>query len=183
MQTGIKKKEPKKAGLWALFAGPFGFYFIGWRFAVAGTAVFGGAVVLAVLLFGAPLWLIIANLPVLGFVGYRTCAKLNHLAESGQARNALLSKTMPVAFFAMTSALPIVAAFSGGMMGLSTALIQLRGGHFGDTLFILGLVTPVVMAASFVVGSLVAAALDLWILRVAPTAARHIFPPVISFGG
>ena len=51
-------------------------------------------------------------------------------------------------------------------MGVSTALIQLKGGHFGDTLFILGVVTPVVAVASFVVGALVAAALDLWILKV-----------------
>ena len=182
MRTPAKRKEPKKAGLWGLFAGPFGFYFIGWRFAVAGIAVFGGVVILAMLLFDVPLWLIVANLPVMGWVGYRTCARLNHLVATDQSRNILMAKTMPVAVFAMTSALPVVAAYSGGLMGVSTGLLQLLAGDFGESLFILGVVTPVVVVASFVLGALVAAALDLWILRVAPDAARHIFPPFISFG-
>ena len=82
----------------------------------------------------------------------------------------------------MTSSLPLLAGVNSAVMGVTTAVPQFMNGAFGSGLFTLLLVTPVFVVANFVLGVLVAAGIDQGVLRVAPTAPRHIFPPAISVG-
>ena len=64
MQTDSKRKDAIRAGIWGLVAGPFGFLYIGWRYAVAGIVVFGVLFGVSTSLLSLPSWLILANLPV-----------------------------------------------------------------------------------------------------------------------
>ena len=82
----------------------------------------------------------------------------------------------------MTSALPLLAAVNAGVMGVTTAFSRLMGGDVGGALFMALLVTPLLAVVNFVLGALIAAGIDHGVLRVAPAAPRHIFPPAISVG-
>ena len=182
MQADSKKKDPKVAGVLALVAGPLGFLYVGWRYALAATAVFVSVIGVSAFLLPIPSWLIYVNLPVLAFLAYRTCETLNGLVDKEQHRSALASNTLPVAVFAMTSALPLLAAVNAGVMGVTTAFSRLMGGDVGGALFMALLVTPLLAVVNFVLGALIAAGIDHGVLRVAPAAPRHIFPPAISVG-
>ena len=72
MQADSKKKDPKVAGVLALVAGPLGFLYVGWRYALAATAVFVSVIGVSAFLLPIPSWLIYVNLPVLAFLAYRT---------------------------------------------------------------------------------------------------------------
>ena len=182
MSADSKKKDPKVAGALALVAGPLGFLYVGWRYALAGTVVFVSVIGLSAFLLPVPSWLVYVNLPVFAFLAYRTCETLNGLVDQGQHRSALASNTLPVAVFAMTSALPLLAAVNAGVMGVATAISQFMGGNFGGALFMALLVTPLFVVVNFVLGAVVAAGIDHGVLRVAPAAPRHIFPPAIDIG-
>ena len=182
MSADSKIKDPKVAGYWALATGPLGFLYIGWRYALAGTVVFVSVIGVSMFLLPIPSWLIVVNFPVFGLQAYRTCETLNGFVDQGQQRSILASRTLPVAVFAMTSALPLLAAVNAGVMGVVTAISQLMGGHVGGALIMALLVTPIFVAVNFVVGALVAAGIDHGVLRVAPAAPRHIFPPAINVG-
>jgi hypothetical protein len=182
MQTDSKRKDPKTAGRLGLVAGPFGFLYIGWRYAVAGIVVFGVLFGVSTSLLNLPSWLILANLPVFGVLAYRTCTALNRLVDSGRHRSARASESLPVAVFAMTRELPLVAAVSAGALGVTNAFSQFSGGHLGGALFTTVLVIPIFMVASFLVGAMVAAGIDYGVLRADPAASRHIFPPWIGLG-
>ena len=183
MQADSKRKDPKVAGVLALVAGPLGFLYVGWRYAVAAIVVFVSVIGVSAFLLPIPSWLIYVNLPVLAFLAYRTCETLNDFVDKGQHRSVLQYDTLPVAIFAMTSALPLLAAVNAGAMGVTTAFSRFAGGDIGAALFMVSLVTPLLVVVNFVLGALIAAGIDHGVLRVAPAAPRHIFPPVISVGG
>ena len=179
MQTDSGKKDPKRAGYLGLVAGPFGFLYLGWRYALAGIVVFGVVFGVSVLLLNLPVWLIFANLPVFAFLANQTCQTLNRLVDSGRNRSAWASETLPVAVFAMTRMLPLNAAVTAGALAVTNAFSQFSSGHLGGALFTIVLVTPIFMAASFLVGAMLAAGIDYGVLRWDPNAAKHIFPPLL----
>ncbi len=182
MAADHKQKDPTVAGVLALVTGPLGFLYLGWRYALAASVVFAGVILVVAFLLPVPSWLVYINLPVLALIAYRICEKLNSLVEEGQERGALASNTLPVAVFAMTSSLPLVAGINSGVMGVTTAASQLMGGDLGSGLIMLLLVTPIFVVVNFVLGVAIAAGIDHGVLRVAPAAPRHIFPPAITVG-
>ncbi|MCH7890311.1 MAG: hypothetical protein IH921_02290 [Gemmatimonadetes bacterium] len=82
----------------------------------------------------------------------------------------------------MTSSLPLLAGVNAAVMGASTAVSQYAGGAFGGALFTLLLITPIFVVVNFILGVAIAAGIDHGVLRMAPAAPRHIFPPAISVG-
>lgn len=175
-------KNPRVAGVLALVGGPLGFLYVGWWYAVAAIGVFAGVILIVAFVLPVPSWQVYVNLPVFAFIAYRICEKLNSLVDEGQHRGAVASKTLPVAVFAMTSSLPLLAGVNAAVMGATTAFLRYAGGHAGGALFMLLVVTPLFIAVNFVLGVLVAAGIDHYVLRVAPAAPRHIFPPAITVG-
>ncbi len=182
MSADHKQKNPTTAGVLALVAGPLGFLYLGWHYAVAATAVFAGVILVVAFVLPVPTWLVFVNLPVFAFIASRICEKLNSLVDDGQHRGALASRTLPVAVFAMTSSLPLLAGVNAAVMGASTAVSQYTGGAFGGALFTLLLITPIFVVVNFILGVAIAAGIDHGVLRMAPAAPRHIFPPAISVG-
>jgi len=182
MQADHKQKDPTVAGALALVTGPLGFLYLGWRYALAASVVFAGVILVVGFLLPVPSWLVYVNLPVFALIAYRICEKLNSLVDEGQHRGALASNTLPVAVFAMTSSLPLLAGVNSAVMGLTTAASQLIGGDLGSGLIMLLLVTPIFVVVNFVLGVAIAAGIDHAVLRVAPAAPRHIFPPAITVG-
>jgi len=148
---------------------------------LAAIVVFPSVMLVVAFLLPVPSWLMFVNLPVLAVIAYRICEKLNNLVDEGQHRGAVASKTLPVAVFAMTSSLPLFAAVNAAVTGITTASL-LMGGVFGSGLITLLLVTPIFVVVNFVLGVAVAAGIDHAVLRVAPAAPRHVFPPAISVG-
>ena len=171
MQANPKTKNPRVAGGLALVTGPLGFLYIGWRYALAATVVFL-SIIMVFALLPVPFWLKYVNLPLFAFMAHRICQKLNRLVDRELHRDALASNTLPVAVFAMTSMLPLLAGVHSAFMG----------GDVGRGLFMLLLVTPIFVAVNFVGFALIATLIDRVVLRSDPAAARHIFPPAITLG-
>ena len=175
-------KDPKVAGALALVGGPLGFLYVGWPFALAATVVFLGFILFFSFLLLVPSWFNFVNLPAFAFMAYKICEKLNGLADRGQHRGALLSNTLPVAVFAMTSMLPLLAGFDTAVLGIATAITQLMRGDVGGGLLMLLLVTPLFVALSFVFFVVIATGIDRVVTRLVPAAPRYIFPPLIALG-
>ena len=182
MGAVLNKKDPRVAGALALVAGPLGFLYVGWRYAVAATVVFVSVIGVSVFLLPIPPWLMYVNLPVFAFLAYRTCETINGFTDQAQYRSAVASNTLPVAVFAMTSALPLLASVNAGVMVITTAFSRFTGGDLGGALVMALLVTPLFVLVNFVLGAIVAAGIDHGVLRLAPAAPRHIFPPAIKVG-
>ena len=182
MQANPKKKNPRVAGGLALVGGPLGFLYIGWRYALAATVVFLSIIMVFAFLLPVPSWLKYVNLPVFAFIAHRICQKLNRLVDRGLHTDTLESNTLPVAVFAMTSMLPLLAGVHSAVMGVTTAVSPFMGGDVGRGLFMLLLVTPIFVAVNFVGFALIAALIDRVVLRSDPGAARHIFPPAMALG-
>jgi hypothetical protein len=182
MQADAKEKNPAVAGVLALVAGPLGFLYIGWRYALAATVVFlSFLLVFAILLF-APPWFKYVNLPAFAFMAYRICERLNGLVDRGQHRAALEADTWPVAVFAMTSMLPRLAAFDSAVFGVATAIPRLINGDIGGSLLMLLLVTPLFVVVNFVFFVVIATGIDRVVMNSVPAAPRYIFPPAIALG-
>ena len=181
MQANPKTKNPRVAGGLALVTGPIGFLYIGWRYALAATVVFL-SIIMVFALLPVPFWLKYVNLPLFAFMAHRICQKLNRLVDRELHRDALASNTLPVAVFAMTSMLPLLAGVHSAVMGVTTAVSPFMGGDVGRGLFMLSLVTPIFVAVNFVGFALIATLIDRVVLRSDPAAARHIFPPAITLG-
>ncbi len=175
-------KNPTTAGLLALLGGPLGFLYVGWRYGVTATGLFAGVIFVVAFLLPVPSWLVFVNLPVFGLIAYRVCEKLNGLIDEGLHRGAAQCQTWPVATFAMTSSLPLLAAANAAAMGVVTTFSQFMGGSVGSALITLLVVTPLFAVVNFVLGVVIAAGIDRWVSSKAPAAPRHIFPPAIAVG-
>ncbi len=182
MDDDTKRKDPRVAGALALVGGPIGFLYLGWRYALAATVLFLALLMAFAFLLFAPPWLKYVNLPAFAFMAYTICERLNDLLERGQHRAVLEAKSLPVAVFALTSMLPLLAAFDSAVFGVATALPQLMRGDIGGGLMLLLVVTPLLALASFVGFVLIASLIDRGVMRWAPAAPRFIFPPVVSLG-
>jgi hypothetical protein len=179
MQADSRRKNPTVAGALALVGGPLGFLYVGWRYAVAATVLFLSSILVFTFLVVPP-WFKYVNLPVFSFMAYRICEKLNGFVDEGQHRSVLLSGTLPVAVFAMTSMLPLLAAFDSAVFGVAIAVPQLVRGDVGGGLLMLLVVTPLLAALSFVFSAVLATGIDRVVLTKVPGAPRYIFPPVIA---
>ena len=182
MQAHPKNKNPAVAGALALVGGPIGFLYVGWRYSLTAAVVFVGLIFVFAFLLPVPSWLIYVTLPVFAFMAHRTCVRLNALADQGQDRGARASNTLPVAIFAMTSMLPLLAGVLSGVMGVATAVPALMGGDVSGGLFMLLLVTPIFVLVNFVGFVLVATLINRAVVKFAPGAPTHVFPPVLALG-
>ncbi len=177
-----KKKNPRTAGALALVAGPVGFLYVGWRYALAATVVFLSLIVVFTYLLPVPSWLKYVNLPVFAYMAHRICATHNRIAVGGPNRETLASRTLPVAVFSMTSMLPLLAGANAAVMGLTAAFSPFLDGEVGRGLFMLLLVTPLLILVTFVGFVLIATLIDRAVLKWDPGAPRYIFPPVMTVG-
>ena len=129
-----------------------------------------------------PPWFKFVNLPAFAFMAYKICEKLNGLADRGQHRGALLSNTWPVAVFAMTSMLPLLAGFDTAVLGIATAIPQLMRGDVVGGLLMLLLVTPLFVALSLAFFVLIATGIDRVVTKLVPAAPRYVFPLLVNLG-
>ena len=147
MDDDSKRKDPRVAGALALVGGPIGFLYLGSRYALAATFLFLTLLLIFAFLVFAPPWLKYVNLPAFAYMAYTICERLNDLLERGQHRAVIEARTLPVAVFAMTSLLPLLAAFDSAVFGVATALPQLLRGDLGGGLMLLLVVTPLLALA------------------------------------
>ena len=79
----MRKKSPTLAALLGFIFGPFGFLYIGWRYAVLALLVFSiFGVVLFVVDFPIPTWMKYVILLVSAWKGYTICLVRNQLIDS-----------------------------------------------------------------------------------------------------
>ena len=182
MQADSNKKNPVVAGALALVGGPLGFLYVGWPYALAATGVFLGLIAIFAFLFFVPPWLKFVNLPFFAFMAYAICDRLNGLAEQGQHRGAAVSQTLPVAVFAMSSMLPLLAAFDSAVYGVAIAVPRLMEGDVGGGLLMLLLVTPLFAVLNFAFFVVIATGIDRVVLNLAPAAPTYIFRSAITVG-
>jgi hypothetical protein len=182
MQADSNTKNPAVAGALALVGGPLGFLYVGWRYALAAAVVFLSFIFVFTFLLPVPSWFKYVNLPVFAFMAYRICDKLNGLADRGQHRGALASHTLPVAVFAMTSMLPLLAGFDSAVLGVVTAIPQFLEGDLSSGLLMLLLVTPLFVVLNFVLFLLIGTGIDRAVIKIVPAAPRYIFRPAINLG-
>jgi len=182
MQVDAKLKNARMAAGLALATGPLGFLYIGWRYALTAAAVFLSLLLVLSYLLLVPTWFKFVNLPAFAFIAYRTCAMLNELVEEEHHRGMADSQTWPAAIFAMTSMLPLLAAFNSAILGATTAVPQFIRGDFGSGLFMLFAVTPLFAIANFVGFFLIATLIDRMVTTRVRAAPTYIFPPAVALG-
>ena len=173
------KKNPAVAGALALVGGPLGFLYVSWRYALAATVLFLGSVLVFTFLVVPP-WLKYVNLPAFSYMAYRICERLNDVEDGRQSSGERRSDTLPVAVFAMTSMLPLLAGFDAAVSGVAVSLKKNVRGDIGGALWMLFLVTPLLVAVSFVFSVVLATGINRVVVTKVPRAPRYIFPPVIA---
>jgi hypothetical protein len=149
---------------------------------LASGVVFLGFILFFSTLLVVPFWFKYVNLPVFALIAYKTCEKLGGLAGQGQHRGASASNTWPVAVFAMTSMLPLLAGFDTAVLGAATAIPQFMRGDVSGGLVMLLLVTPLFVVLNFAFFVVIATGIDRVVVRMVPAAPTYIFPPAITLG-
>ena len=79
-----------------------------------------------------------------------------------------MSQTLPVAVFAMSSMLPLLAAFDSAVYGVAIAVPRLMEGDVGGGLLMLLLVTPLFAVLNFAFFVVIATGIDRVVLNLAP---------------
>jgi hypothetical protein len=169
------RKNPAVAAGLALIAGPVGFLYIGWRYAIAATVVFVAFVAIFDVLLFVPSWLKYINVAVLAYMAVEVCEIWSRVLDASHP-NALALNTFPVAIFSMTSLLPILAAADTAVVGLYFAAEAFAHGELGRALLIAIVATPFLATVHLLGFSIVAGLLDRLVLAMVPTATTNIFP-------
>ncbi len=178
-QAFPKKKHPAIAAILALVLGPLGYFYIGWRYALTAAIVFVIFVVIFSFLLFVPPWLKYVNLPVLAFMAVGICQIHNTIIDA-EHPDAFAFHTIPVAVFAMTTLLPVLAAVDTAAIGIFIAVQRMIDDETGKGLLILFLATPFLTLVHLFAFSLIASGIDWLVLHFAPNAPTNIFPS--SFG-
>lgn len=141
----MQKKSPTLAALLGFIFGPFGFLYIGWRYAVSALLVFLiFGVVLAVLDFPIPTWMKYVILLVSAWKGYTICSVRNQLIDS-EDKNIGVLNSFPFAAMAMSDLLVGIAIFYAAAIGLYAATVMFFDGSVIKAGLMLVVGTPVLV--------------------------------------
>jgi hypothetical protein len=180
-KTCPKKKQPAIAGLLTIIFGPFGYLYLGWRYALVAII----CVVLFVILFSfilfIPSWFKYVNVIILAVWAVAICKIWNKIVEAKHPDGFMLN-TFPVAVFAMTSLLPLLATVDTVAIGIFVAIRTMFDGRIGKGLIVLFLATPFISFVHYFVSGLIAAGIDKLVLLFNPEAPLNIFPTAIGHG-
>ena len=102
------KKHPAAAAILTLILGPLGYLYIGWRYALSCFIVFVISIILCSVTLFVPTWLKYVNVLVLAFWSVQICQIYNMIINEKHS-DAFVFNTFPVATFAMTTLLPLLA--------------------------------------------------------------------------
>lgn len=174
-----KKKHPAIATVLTLILGPLGYLYIGWRYAVSCFVIFAVFIILFSAALFVPTWLKYVNVLVLAFWSVQVC-QIRNTIISEKHSDAFAFNTFPVAVFAMTTLLPILATVDTIAIGIYMSVQRMIGGEIGKGLIILLLATPFLSVVHYFVSSLIAAGIDKLVLWFAPNAPTNIFPSAIG---
>jgi len=168
------KKHPAIAAVLTLIFGPFGYLYIGWRYALSCSIIFViFTILLSVALF-VPIWLKYVTVLVLAFWSVQIC-QIRNIIINEKHFDAFAFNTFPVAVFAMTTLLPILTIVDTVAIGIFVSVRRMIGGEIGKSLIILLLATPFLCFVLYFVSSLIACGIDKLVLRFAPNATINIF--------
>lgn len=170
-----KKKHPALAAIVTVIFGPLGYLYVGWRYALAGVVIFAIFIIVFSLLLFVPPWLTYVNVLPFAVMAVNICQIRNTIIDNKHP-DAFAFNTFPVAIFAMTSLLPILAVVDTAAIGIFMAIQRMLGGEIGKSLFILLLATPFVACINWFLCSFIASAIDRLVLRLVPNAPTNIFP-------
>jgi hypothetical protein len=140
--------------------GPFGYLYVGWRYAVMTLAVFVlYFLVLALAGFTLPEWMKYIILPVLAWKAFRICSIRNAMLESGDDQ-AKVMNTFPIAAMAMADLLVGLGMVTAGALGLYVSGLMFMDGRIvrGLTTLIIG--TPALVCITTLVFGLIADAIN-----------------------
>lgn len=173
------KKHPAIAAILTLIFGPLGYLYIGWRYALSCFIIFVIFTILFSVALFVPTWLTYINVLVLAFWSVQIC-QIRNLIVSEKHSDAFAFNTFPVAIFAMTTLLPLLATVDTVAIGIFVSIRRMIGGEIGKSLIILLLATPFLSFLHYFVSSLIAAGIDKLVLLFAPNAPTNIFPTAIG---
>jgi len=160
----LRPKRPLLAALLSFLFGPFGYLYIGWRYAVMAAVmwfVFVGVLVAADVPMPPALKLVV--FAVFAWKAFTICQVRNHLIENGDDHVRFLD-TFWCATLAMTDLLVGIAMFYAAALGLLTTVHLMLGGRVGGGLFMLLLGTPALVRIASMVFGLIATGMDAMIL-------------------
>jgi len=175
LQAFPKKKHPAVAVLLTLLFGPLGYFYIGWRYAVAALVVFAVFILVFSVTLIVPPWLKYLNILVFAFMAIQICQIRNTMIEA-EHPDAFAFNTMPVAIFAMTTMLPILAAIDTAGIGIFIGIRRMVDGEIGKGMLILLVATPLLAVIHLGVLLLIATGIDWLVLQCAPNAPTNTFP-------
>jgi hypothetical protein len=156
----MQKKSPTLAGLLGFIFGPFGFLYIGWRYAVLALLVFLiFGTVLTMIDFPIPAWMKYVILLVSAWKGYTICAVRNQLIDSEDENIGLLN-SFPFAAMAMSDLLVGIAIFFAAAIGLYAAGVMFFDGNVIKASLMLVIGTPVLVWAASLLFGFIAMGLD-----------------------
>lgn len=173
------KKHPAIAAILTLIFGPLGYLYIGWRYALSCFVLFVIFITLFSVTLFIPTWLKYINVLVLAFWSVQIC-QIRNMIINEKHSDAFAFNTFPVATFAMTTLLPLLATVDTVAIGLFVSIRRMIGGEIGKSLIILLLVTPLLSVIHYFVSSLIATGIDKLVLLFAPNAPTNIFPTAIG---
>jgi hypothetical protein len=170
-----KKKNPWIVAILAVIFGPFGYLYIGWRYAVAAVLAFALFILIFHVLLFVPPWLKFVNVFVFAFMAIQISQIRNKIITAGH-QDAFAFNTFPVAIFAMTNLLPMLAVIDTIAIGIFRGIQTIAAGELGKGLLLLLLATPFMSFINLFVCSLVASGIDWLVILFAPSASTNIFP-------
>ncbi len=173
------KKHPATAAILTLILGPLGYLYIGWRYALSSFIIIVISIILCSVALFIPTWLQYVNVLVLAFWSVQIC-QIRNIIISEKHSDAFAFNTFPVAIFAMTTLLPLLATVDTVTIGIFVSIRRMIGGEIGKSLIILLLAMPFLSFVHYFVSSLIAAGIDKLVLLFAPNAPTNIFPTAMG---
>jgi hypothetical protein len=154
------RKSPILAAILGFVFGPFGYLYIGWRYAVMAFSVFAAFVlVIGLADFPMPSWIKYIILPVVGWRAWTIVSMRNTLLDTDSGTAGKLN-TFPVAAMAVSDLLVSVGMFYAGALGLYAGVTLALGGAVvkGALMIVVG--TPLVVWVAGLVFGMIAFGID-----------------------
>ena len=172
--TPIRTKNPIAAAILSLIFGPLGYFYVGWRYGLAGTVFVLlvtpiMALVLALTGFILPgVWSYAAVIPI-AWKGFTICQAYN---ASRLSRDVNLAKPITVDSFtaaaiAMSDLFVGIVQFYSVAIGLYASINALTGGDLATGFLLLLIATPVFVFFNGLIAGLLATGFDTIVLFVA----------------
>jgi hypothetical protein len=156
----MQKKSPTLAALLGFIFGPFGFLYIGWRYAVFALLVFLiFGIVLFVLDFPIPTWMKYVILLASAWKCYTICSVRNRLIDSEDDNIGILN-SFPFAAMAMSDLLVGIAISYAAAIGLYAAAVMFFDGSVIKAGLMLVIGTPLLVWIASLLFGFIAMGID-----------------------